>query len=223
MKKSAKKDAKKVVAYIRVSTKRQGKSGLGLEAQRRAISFFLKEGHMQLIKEFTEVESGKKFNRPVLEKAIQYCKEWEAELVIATLDRLSRKVLFIALLIESSIRFTAVDNPNADTYTTFINAARAQDESERISKRTKQALQAAKIRGVKLGSFSKILSKRNRAASKNFALKVRPIIFSLQKKGIDTIQSITNELNRLKVKTYRQGCRWHVSTVHGVMRKAGLL
>jgi DNA invertase Pin-like site-specific DNA recombinase len=143
----------KFVAYFRVSTDRQGKSGLGLEAQREAVMSYLNGGRWTLAAEFTEVESGKRSdNRPELEKAIAACKRLKAKLVIAKLDRLSRNLAFIAALMESGVEFVAVDNPHMNKLTIHILAAVAEHEREMISERTKAALAAAKRRGQRLGN-----------------------------------------------------------------------
>ena len=144
----------KFVAYFRVSTDKQGKSGLGLDAQRKAVEDYLNGGTWSLIGEFTEVESGKRNQRPELVKALAACKRQKAKLVIAKLDRLSRNLAFIATLMDSGVEFIAVDNPHANKLTVHILAAVAQHEREVIAQRTKDALQAAKARGVVLGNPS---------------------------------------------------------------------
>jgi DNA invertase Pin-like site-specific DNA recombinase len=118
----------KFVAYFRVSTDKQGKSGLGLEAQRRAVLDYLNGGTWSLVGEFTEIESGKRNERPELEKALTICKRQKAKLVIAKLDRLSRNLAFIATLMDSGVEFVAVDNPHANKLTVHILAAVAQHE-----------------------------------------------------------------------------------------------
>jgi DNA invertase Pin-like site-specific DNA recombinase len=123
----------KFVAYFRVSTDRQGKSGLGLEAQRETVLNYLDGGRWTLIAEFTEIESGKRNDRPELEKALAACKKQRAKLVIAKLDRLSRNLAFIATLMDSGVEFIAVDNPHANKLTVHILAAVAQHEREIIS------------------------------------------------------------------------------------------
>src|SRR4051794_13068985 len=141
----------KFVSYLRVSTKRQGESGLGLEAQRKAVSDFLNGGNWQLVEEQVEVESGKHdHNRPALRKALEACKVYGATLVIARLDRLSRNAHFLTGLHDAGIKFVATDTPEANERT--IMAAVAQAERRMISERTKAALQAAKARGVELGN-----------------------------------------------------------------------
>lgn len=143
----------KFIAYLRVSTSKQGANGLGIEAQRKAITEYLNGGKWKLLKEFVEVESGKNDdNRPRLIAAINACKRTRATLLIAKLDRLSRNVAFIANLMDSKVEFVAVDFPTANRLTVHILAAMAEYEREMISKRTKDALRAAKERGVKLGS-----------------------------------------------------------------------
>src|SRR5262245_29610638 len=142
----------KFIAYFRVSTDRQGKSGLGFEAQRETVMNYLNGGRWTLVGEFTEVESGKRADRPELEKALAACKKQKAKLVIAKLDRLSRNLAFIATLMESGVEFVAVDNPHANKLTVHILAAVAQHEREMVSERTKAALAAAKKRGQVLGN-----------------------------------------------------------------------
>jgi DNA invertase Pin-like site-specific DNA recombinase len=140
----------KFVGYFRVSTDRQGKSGLGLEAQRKLVLDYLNGGRSELAAEFTEVESGKRSDRPPLDKTLAACKKYKAKLVIAELDRLSRNLAFIATLMDSGVEFIAVDNPHANKLTIHILAAVAQHEREIISARTSAALQAAKARGKRL-------------------------------------------------------------------------
>lgn len=142
----------KFVAYFRVSTDRQGKSGLGLEAQRQAVTDYLNGGRWAFVGEFTEIESGKRNDRPQLAAALAACKKLKAKLVIAKLDRLGRNLAFIATLMESGVEFVAVDNPHANKLTVHILAAVAQHEREMISERTKAALAAAKRRGKRLGN-----------------------------------------------------------------------
>src|SRR4249920_1593052 len=142
----------KFVSYLRVSTKRQGESGLGLEAQRKAVSDLLNGGNWQLVEEQVEVESGKHdHNRPALRKALEACKVYGATLVIAKLDRLSRNAHFLTGLHEAGVKFVATDMPEANEMVVTIMAAVAQAERRMISERTKAALAAAKARGTKLG------------------------------------------------------------------------
>jgi DNA invertase Pin-like site-specific DNA recombinase len=144
--------ARRFVAYYRVSTDRQGRSGLGLEAQQKAITDYLNGGAWELVGEFIEVESGKRSDRPQLVLALEACRKRKARLVIAKLDRLSRSLAFIATLMEAGVEFVAADMPFANKLTIRILAAVAEHEREAISERTKTALAAAKARGTRLGT-----------------------------------------------------------------------
>lgn len=211
---------KPAIPYYRVSTARQGQSGLGLEAQQNSVHEFAIAMSFILLMEFTEVESGSNNKRPVLQLALAACRKENAVLLIAKLDRLGRNVLFISKLLESKVEFVAVDNPYANKLIVHIMAAFAEHERDLISSRTKEALTAAKIRGVELGYNGKyVLSKRNKEASAEFAQKMKPIIKELQDKGFKTIRAICTELNRLMVPTYRnQGNKWHSATVHKILK-----
>lgn len=210
---------RKAVAYYRVSTERQGHSGLGLEAQKKSVTDFIKVNDYLLDKEFIEIESGKKASRPILAKALKRCKATNATLLIAKLDRLARNVKFISTLMESRVDFKAVDNPYAEDLIIHIMAAFAQHERVQISKRTTAALRAAKARGVKLGKHGRdVLSKKNHREADCFAEKMKPIIEQIQTNGIRTIRGITGELNRLKVTTYRNK-KWYPNTVHNLIKR----
>jgi DNA invertase Pin-like site-specific DNA recombinase len=205
----------KFVAYFRVSTDRQGKSGLGLEAQREAVMNYLDGGRWTLIKEFTEVESGKRNDRPELVKALAACKRQKAKLVIAKLDRLGRNLAFIATLMESGVEFVAVDNPHANELTVHFLAAVAQHEREMISERSKAALLAAKRRGRRLGNPNlPEAAKRGVAAlkanAKRFAANVRPIIDEIIAAGAKSHSAIAAKLNERHVLTARGGVWTHV-------------
>src|ERR1700758_2500388 len=141
------------VAYYRVSTARQGRSGLGLEAQQRAVADYLNGGSWKLVGAFTEVESGKRDDRPVLAEALAACRVHRATLVIAKLDRLARDAHFLLGLQKAGVKFRAADMPEANEMVVGIMAVVAQAERKMISERTKAALAAAMARGQKLGGF----------------------------------------------------------------------
>lgn len=210
---------KKAIAYYRVSTDRQGQSGLGLEAQQAAVSQFADTQGYQVAAEYTEIESGKKSDRPELAKALQQCRKEKATLIIAKLDRLGRNVAFISNIMESSVDFKAVDNPHANRLLLHLLAAFAEHEREQISTRTKEALRAAKKRGVILGKHGKeVLSQQNREAADKFALAMQPIIKELQDQGFKTIREITAELNDREIPTFR-GKNWHLASVHALIKR----
>ena len=212
---------KKAVTYYRVSTERQGQSGLGLDAQKASVGAFVSANNLSLVHEFIEIESGKKNTRPVLQQALKVCKSIGATLLIARLDRLGRNVAFISRLIESGVDFKAVDNPYAGKLIVHIMAAFAEHEHDAISERTTLALRAAKLRGVQLGTYGRnVLSKINRIKADQFAIAMQPVFQSLRSQGITTVRAVTDELNRLKVPTFRKHeHRWHVSTVYQTMQR----
>jgi DNA invertase Pin-like site-specific DNA recombinase len=212
----------KFISYYRVSTDRQGKSGLGLEAQRKAVRDYLDGGNWQLVQEFVEVESGRHSERPQLAAALAACKKHKARLVIAKLDRLSRNLAFIATLMESGVEFIAADMPFANKLTIHILAAVAEHEREMISERTKAALAAAKARGTRLGNpLLAEAAKRGRAALKanarQFAANVLPIIEEIERAGITSHNAIATKLNERNVKTARGG-KWTHVQVGAVLR-----
>ena len=205
----------KFIAYFRVSTDRQGKSGLGLRAQRETVMNYLNSGRWTLVGEFTEVESGKLADRPELEKALAACKKQKAKLVIAKLDRLSRNLAFIATLMESGVEFVAVDNPHANKLTVHILAAVAQHEREMISERTRAALAAVKKRGKVLGNpnlaeAAKLGTAAVKRNARRFAANIRPIIEEIMRAGATSHNAIAAKLNERNVKTVRGGTWTHV-------------
>lgn len=163
---------KKFISYLRVSTERQGKSGLGLAAQRRKISDFV-AGAGTLIAEFHDVQSGKDDTRIELQRAIQLAKREDAKIIIARLDRFSRRVSFIANILEQGIGLVCAEMPNATDFQLHIFAALAQEERRLISERTKAALAEAKRRGKILGSNGRNLAAKNRKATDDFASQLR--------------------------------------------------
>lgn len=210
------------IAYYRVSTDRQGRSGLGLDAQKNAVQMFL-HGRGDIMQSFTEVESGKRNDRPEIAEALEACRKHKAVLVIAKLDRLARNVHFISGLMESGVEFVAVDMPEANRLTIHILAAVAEHEREMISKRTKEALQAAKARGVKLGSPDPqkgvaIRSRVLRDKAERFAVNVLPIIQGLQQQGITSNRAIAKALNARGIKTANNR-QWYDTTVRNIVMK----
>src|ERR1700730_3738998 len=194
------------VAYYRVSTDRQGRSGLGLDAQRAAVRGYLGQGTP--IAEFTEIESGKRIDRPQLEQALALCRKRKARLVIAKLDRLSRNLAFIAALMDSGVEFVAVDNPHATRLTLHILAAVAEHEREMIAQRTKAALQAAKARGIRLGSNgADRLAPAYRAEAVERARQLAPILAELKSVGMSARQ-MAAELTVRGIATPNGGT-WH--------------
>lgn len=205
------------VAYYRVSTERQGESGLGLEAQRAAVARFTRGA--SLLSEFQEIESGKRHtNRPQLAAALSECRRQKATLVIARLDRLARNVHFISGLMESGVDFVAVDMPQANRLTIHILAAVAEHEREAISQRTKAALGAAKTRGTKLGNPCWESSIKEARAARN-PIPLSPALLTImQNRRTEgwSLRRIATEMNALGLKTPR-GAGWHASTVRACL------
>ena len=204
----------KWISYLRVSTDRQGKSGLGLEAQRTAVADYLNGGNWSVVKEFVEVESGKRDDRPVLAEAIKGCRVYGAKLVIAKLDRLSRDAHFLLGLEKAGVDFVCADMPNANRLTVGIMAMVADEERKMISKRTKEALAAAKKRGTKLGGFRGVVPNKKARAMAVEALQARanakaadlaPIIKDLQASGKKSLRAIAEGLNEAGIPTARGG------------------
>lgn len=198
------------VAYYRVSTQRQGQSGLGLEAQQQIISTHL-QAEDKIIAEFTEVESGKKNSRPALEKALKLTRENDATLIIAKLDRLSRDIEFTFSLKNSGVDFVCCDLPEANTLTIGMMATFSQYERERISERTKAALAAKKARGFKLGNPQNLTDEaraKGREAWQKIARantnckRASSLIKQLKKQG-KSLRVIAKELNEAGFKTAR--------------------
>ena len=223
------------VSYLRVSTARQGQSGLGLEAQRKAVADFLNGGHWQVIQEFVEVESGKNNDRAELAKAMALCRLRNATLVIAKIDRLSRDAHFLLGLQKAGVRFVAADMPEANEMVVGIMAVVAQAERKMISARTKAALQAAKTRGVKLGGrryradgsivkldLAAIASGRTARTAKSVAraTDLAPIIDDIKATGASSLREIAAELNGRGIPTARGG-QWSAVQVRRVLEKAG--
>lgn len=202
-----------------MSTERQGHSGLGLEAQQKAVQDYARANGIELLQDFIEVESGTKIKRPILLQALEVCKREGALLLIAKLDRLARNVAFVSKLMESDVDFIAVDIPFANKLIVHIMAAFAEYERDLISIRTKDALQAAKRRGVELGRYGKVLALQNKQASINFAAQMKPVVRKYQQKGYDSTRRLTGILNDRAVATFTGHGKWHTNTVHRLLKQ----
>lgn len=209
------------VAYYRVSTEKQGRSGLGLEAQQEAVARYLNGGEWELLETFTEQETGKGANaldrRPQLRAALDYARKAKATLVIAKLDRLSRNVAFIASLMESGVPFVAVDMPHAKTFELHIRAALAEEERRMISERTRAAMAAAKARGVELGANGKVLAEKHKAEAVERLAPVADRLRTLKGSGL-SVRRIVETLNAEGVPSPAGGA-WHVANVHRALKR----
>jgi DNA invertase Pin-like site-specific DNA recombinase len=219
-----------VVAYVRVSTQTQGKSGLGIEAQRDAIARFAEAEGLELLNEYVEVETGKGCDaidrRPQLAAALRQARKAKAAVVVAKLDRLSRDVHFISGLMAHKVPFIVAElGADCDPFMLHIYAALAEKERALISQRTTAALAQAKQRGVVLGNRTNLgeAQKRGndiqRAQADVFAASVMPVIRQLQAQGITTVRAIAAALNERGVRTARGG-DWHHATVYALMHRA---
>lgn len=213
---------KRYVTYCRVSTEDQGRSGLGLAAQQRDIGIFLEafsEEPFEIVGEYVEVQTGKADDRPELTKALELVRRTGAELLVAKLDRLSRKVAFIANLMEDrKVKLRVASMPGADKFQLHIYAALAEQEREFISARTKAALAEAKAKGTQLGGLRDKTMKRNAAIQANAAAraeKVAGIVLPLRDAG-KPLREIAGHLNRAGVQTARGG-QWQASQVKRVL------
>jgi DNA invertase Pin-like site-specific DNA recombinase len=220
----------RVVAYYRVSTEAQGRSGLGLEAQRQAVETLCASRGWSIIEAFTEVESGKRTDRPKLAKALHHAQVTGATLIIAKLDRLSRNAAFLLQLQDSGAKFIAADMPEACNLTVGIMALVAQQEREAISKRTKDALAAAKARGTKLGNPNGAAALRRagkgnaasvvsiKAGADAFAQKLASVVAKLQAEGHTSLPALAQQLNAGGFQTARGG-KWHPSSIRNLLQR----
>ena len=213
------------IAYYRVSTKRQGESGLGLEAQQNVVESYIARKDGKLLHSYTEVESGKKNNRPQLQKALQHCQLTNSTLVVSKLDRLSRDLHFLSTVIKSGISFICCDQENSGILVLQVLAAVAEEELRNVSLRTKLALDAAKKRGVKLGNprlheVRNTCMKNARAEwqknNDDFNNAILPVIQNLKSEGIKSYKGLARKLNEMGFKT-RYGRQFHSSTVRNIL------
>lgn len=209
------------MAYLRVSTERQGRSGLGMEAQRAAVAAYAADAGLTLVAEYVEVETGKGTNalskRPQLLAALADAKHRKARLVLAKLDRLARNVHFISGLMETGVDFVAADMPHAGRLELHIFAAVAEQEARAISQRTKAALQAAKERGQVLGSHGKVLAVQRKAEAVERIVPLIPILTDLRERGL-TMRKMVAELNERQVPSAAGG-QWHLANLDRALRR----
>lgn len=221
----------KAIAYYRVSTAKQGASGLGLEAQKAAVEAMCASRGWEIVAPaYTEVESGKRNDRPALAEAIARAQLTGARLVIAKLDRLSRNAAFLLTLRDSGVDFVAADMPDACRLTVGILAMVAEQEREAIAARTKAALAAAKARGQKLGNPNGAAALRRAGKGTGAALeaatrkadehaaRLRPVISDLHARGVTSLGGIAAALNEAGMRTPRAG-QWHASSVRNLLAR----
>lgn len=218
------------VAYFRVSTARQGASGLGLDAQRQAVMHFLNGGKWTMVAEFVEIESGRKADRPKLAEALVACRLHGATLVVAKLDRLARDAHFLLGLKDAGVEFVCVDMPSANRLTVGIMAMVAEEEARMISARTKTALAAAKRRGTKLGkpeNLTDIARRKGSAASarrrsvvaNRWISDVAPTVRALVRDDGRTLRDAAQKLNQRALPA-RRGGLWTATQVWRVLRSS---
>ena len=217
------------ISYLRVSTDKQGRSGLGIEAQRAAVAAHV--AGRRLLAEYLEVESGRRNDRPQLLAALAHARATGAVVVIAKLDRLARNVAFIANLMEAGVDFVACDLPAADRLTIQVLAAVAEHEREMIAARTKAAMAAAKARGVRFGNPRGAAALRaagkgntasnaaQRASAAAYRARLRPIVAAIRASGVTSLREVAAELDRRGILT-RRGGRWRASTVCELLKVA---
>ncbi|RWO93275.1 recombinase family protein [Mesorhizobium sp.] len=217
----------RAVAYYRVSTQRQGRSGLGIEAQRAAVARFAEAEGMIILQEFTEIETGKGADaldrRPQLTAALALARQFKCAVVVAKLDRLSREVAFIAGLMVQRVPFIVAElGADADPFMLHLYAALAEKERRLISERTKAALASRKITGIKLGNptnTAEAAAKGRKISieeADRLAQTVLPIIESIQQSGITSLRGLAIALNNRGVRTARN-CQWQVSNVRNIL------
>jgi DNA invertase Pin-like site-specific DNA recombinase len=208
--------SERFISYYRVSTDRQGRSGLGLEAQQETVRQFLAGRSADVIAEFVEVESGSKSDRPKLRDALDACQRERATLLIAKLDRLARSVAFISALMEAKTNFLAADMPHASRLVLHVMAAFAEHERDMIRERTRAALAAAKARGVLLGANGAALAQRHKADATAYAISLQNAITAATNAGALTTRQIADHLNAAGIPS-RQGGHWHPANIARVL------
>jgi DNA invertase Pin-like site-specific DNA recombinase len=211
---------KQIIAYYRVSTPKQGRSGLGLEAQRKAVAAYAASHGATIADEFTEIETGKGADalerRPVFAEALRRAKKFKAPIVVAKLDRLSRDVAFIAALMAKKVEFVTADDPTKSPFMLHIKAAMAEEERRQISERTRAALSAAKERGVRLGNQAQ--ADANKAAAAARDAQVRPLLETIWELPY---REIAEELTQRGIAAPRGGA-WNPMSVMRTMKRLGI-
>jgi DNA invertase Pin-like site-specific DNA recombinase len=222
----------RVITYYRVSTAAQGRSGLGLDAQREAVERYCRGRSCEVLDEFTEVESGKRSDRPKLTEALHLAKVTGATLVVAKMDRLSRNAAFLLTLRDSGAKLVAADQPDVTDLTVGILAVVAEEERKAISSRTSAALQAAKAKGRKLGNPNGAEALRRAAkgngasvktikdAANRHAADIAPIIRHLRAQGRCSLRDLASGLNERHIQTPRGGT-WHPTSVKNLLARLG--
>jgi DNA invertase Pin-like site-specific DNA recombinase len=219
-----------VVAYYRVSTAAQGRSGLGLDAQQEAVARYCQGRSCEILGEYVEIESGKKNDRPELARALHHAKVTGSTLIVAKMDRLSRNAAFLLALRDSGAKLVAADNPDVNDMTVGILAVVAEEETKAISARTKAALHAAKARGIRLGNPKGAEALRRAArgnkaaiaaiqrAADRHAVDLFPVIDQLRAEGHHSLRQLATALNRRHFRTSRGG-EWHATTVKNLIAR----
>jgi DNA invertase Pin-like site-specific DNA recombinase len=214
-------DVGKAVAYLRVSTDRQGRSGLGLEAQREAVTRYAQEARLEVIGEYIEVETGKGANalskRPELLAALTEAKKQKGKLVLAKLDRLARNVHFVSGLMETGVDFAVADMPHADRFQLHLFAALAEKEGDIISQRTKAALAAAKARGKRLGTNGAKLAAANKATAVERLEPIAPTLIAMRDAGFSR-RAMMAALNDQEIPSPAGG-RWHLANLQRALQR----
>ncbi len=220
---------KQIVLYLRVSSKEQGRSGLGIDAQREAIVRFAETEGLEIIKEFVEVETGKGANalqkRPQLAAAIKAASGKNCYVCVSSISRLSRNLNFITQLMTDKVRFMVADiGANADHFTIHIHAAIAEKERQQISERTKAALKAASARGMRLGNpqireLHAAIRQQHKDNANRFAMQVAPMIQSAKADGARTLREIAAALSAWNIQTPRGNTHWQPTTVRNILNR----
>ncbi len=208
------------VAYYRASTPGQGKTRLGLDAQKTNVEKCALLIGVEVLKEYYEVKSGKRNNRKQLKKALRYCRRYKKALIIAEMDRFTRNAFFAAALLEGKVWIIAADKPHATRLDLLEDSIRAQREGEAISRRTKQGLQEAKKRGVVLGRTGKALGARMKAKTRAFAMALMPVVEDYWTRGFNSREKLARQFNKDHVATFwGDDNKWHPSTIHTLLKR----